>query len=266
MSRTNFKELLDSGVHFGHLKKKWNPGMTPYVFMERNGIHIIDLNKTVSMLDEAAAAMKQIVKSGKKILFVATKKQAKILVAEIAEALNMPYITERWPGGLLTNFVTIRKAVKKMDTIDKMNEDGTIDTLSKRERLQISRTREKLERNLGSISKMNRIPSAIFVVDIHKEKIAVAEAKKLNIPCFAMVDTNSDPNLVEFPIPANDDATKSIECIVEILTTAVAEGLEEKNKADEQKAMENAKKVKAKKEKQEKEARQAKEEASKTEK
>tara|TARA_Y100001947_G_C10261383_1_gene270247 strand:- start:392 stop:928 length:537 start_codon:yes stop_codon:yes gene_type:complete len=178
----------------------------------------------------------------------------------------MPYITERWPGGLLTNFVTIRKAVKKMDTIDKMNEDGTIDTLSKRERLQISRTREKLERNLGSISKMHRTPSAIFVVDIHKEKIAVAEAKKLNIPCFAMVDTNSDPNLVEFPIPANDDATKSIECIVEILTTAVAEGLEEKNTADEQKAMENAKKVKAKKEKQEAAARQVKEEASKTEK
>jgi len=199
-------------------------------------------------------------------LFVATKKQAKDIVAEKVKKINMPYITERWPGGLLTNFVTIRKAVKKMDTIDKMNEDGTIDTLSKRERLQISRTREKLEKNLGSISKMNRIPSAIFVVDINKEKIAVSEAKKLNIPTFAMVDTNSDPNLVEFPIPSNDDATKSIECIVEILTNAVAEGLEEKNKVDEQKAMENAKKVKAKKEKQEQEAKQEKEETSKTEK
>ena len=264
--RTNFKQLLDAGVHFGHQKRKWNPAMAPYVFMEKNGIHIIDLNKSVAKIEEAASAMKQIVKSGKNILFVATKKQAKDIVAEKVKKINMPYITERWPGGLLTNFVTIRKAVKKMDTIDKMKEDGTIDTLSKRERLQISRTREKLERNLGSISKMNRIPSAIFVVDISKEKIAVAEAKKLNIPCFAMVDTNSDPNLVEFPIPANDDATKSIECIVEILTTAVAEGLEEKNKADEQKAMENAKKIKAKKEKQEKEARQVKEEASKTEK
>ncbi len=264
--RTNFKQLLDAGVHFGHQKRKWNPAMAPYVFMEKNGIHIIDLNKSVAKIEEAASAMKQIVKSGKNILFVATKKQAKDIVAEKVKKINMPYITERWPGGLLTNFVTIRKAVKKMDTIDKMNEDGTIDTLSKRERLQISRTREKLERNLGSISTMHRIPSAIFVVDINKEKIAVAEAKKLNIPCFAMVDTNSDPNLVGFPIPANDDATKSIECIVEILTTAVAEGLEEKNKADEQKAMENAKKVKAKKEKQEEEARQVKEEASKTEK
>ena len=264
--RTNFKQLLDAGVHFGHQKRKWNPAMAPYVFMEKNGIHIIDLNKSVAKIEEAASAMKQIVKSGKNILFVATKKQAKDIVAEKVKKINMPYITERWPGGLLTNFVTIRKAVKKMDTIDKMNEDGTIDTLSKRERLQISRTREKLERNLGSISTMHRIPSAIFVVDINKEKIAVAEAKKLNIPCFAMVDTNSDPNLVGFPIPANDDATNSIECIVEILTTAVAEGLEEKNKADEQKAMENAKKVKAKKEKQEEEARQVKEEASKTEK
>ena len=264
--RTNFKQLLDAGVHFGHQKRKWNPAMAPYVFMEKNGIHIIDLNKSVAKIEEAASAMKQIVKSGKNILFVATKKQAKDIVTEKVKKLNMPYITERWPGGLLTNFVTIRKAVKKMDTIDKMNEDGTIDTLSKRERLQISRTREKLERNLGSISKMNRIPSAIFVVDIHKERIAVAEAKKLNIPTFAMVDTNSDPNLVEFPIPSNDDATKSIECIVEILTAAVAEGLEEKNKADEQKAMENAKKVKAKKDKQEKEARQAKEENSKKEK
>jgi small subunit ribosomal protein S2 len=258
--RTNFKELLDAGVHFGHQKRKWNPAMSPYVFMERNGIHIIDLNKSVAKIEEAASAMKQIAKSGKNILFVATKKQAKNIVAEKVQRINMPYITERWPGGLLTNFVTIRKAVKKMDTIDKMKEDGTIDTLSKRERLQISRTREKLERNLGSISKMNRIPSAIFVVDINKEYIAVAEARKLNIPTFAMVDTNSDPNLVEFPIPANDDATKSIECIMEIITNAVAEGLEEKNKEVEQKAMENAKKLKAKKEK------QTKEETTKTEK
>jgi len=260
MTRTNFKELLDAGVHFGHQKRKWNPAMSPYVFMERNGIHIIDLNKSVAKIEEAASAMKQIAKSGKNILFVATKKQAKNIVAEKVQRINMPYITERWPGGLLTNFVTIRKAVKKMDTIDKMKEDGTIDTLSKRERLQISRTREKLEKNLGSISKMNRIPSAIFVVDINKEYIAVAEARKLNIPTFAMVDTNSDPNLVEFPIPANDDATKSIECIMEIITNAVAEGLEEKNKAVEQKAMENAKKLKAKKEK------QTKEETTKTEK
>ena len=247
--RTNFKQLLDAGVHFGHQKRKWNPAMAPYVFMERNGIHIIDLNKSVEKIEQAASAMKQIAMSGKSILFVATKKQAKNIVAEKVQRINMPYITERWPGGLLTNFVTIRKAVKKMDSIDKMKEDGTIDTLSKRERLQLSRTREKLEKNLGSISKMNRIPSAIFVVDISKEHIAVAEARKLNIPIFAMVDTNSDPNLIEFPIPANDDATKSIECIVEIVTNAVAEGLEEKNKAAEQKAMENAKKLKAKKEK-----------------
>ena len=251
--RTNFKQLLDAGVHFGHQKRKWNPAMAPYVFMERNGIHIIDLNKSVAKIEQAASALKQIAMSGKSILFVATKKQAKNIVAEKVQRINMPYITERWPGGLLTNFVTIRKAVKKMETIDKMKEDGTIDTLSKRERLQISRTREKLEKNLGSISKMNRIPSAIFVVDIHKEHIAVAEARKLNIPIFAMVDTNSDPNLIEFPIPANDDATKSIECIVEIVTNAVAEGLEEKNKAAEQKAMENAKKLKAKKEKETKE-------------
>jgi small subunit ribosomal protein S2 len=251
--RTNFKQLLDAGVHFGHQKRKWNPAMGPYVFMERNGIHIIDLNKTVEKIEQAASAMKQIAKSGKSILFVATKKQAKNIVAEKVQRINMPYITERWPGGLLTNFVTIRKAVKKMDIIDKMKEDGTIDTLSKRERLQISRTREKLEKNLGSISNMNRIPSAIFVVDINKEHIAVAEARKLNIPTFAMVDTNSNPNLIEFPIPSNDDATKSIECIVEIVTNAVAEGLEEKNKAVEQKAMENAKKLKAKKEKETKE-------------
>ena len=251
--RTNFKELLDSGVHFGHLKRKWNPAMAPYVFMERNGIHIIDLNKSVAKIEEAASAMKQIVKSGKYILFVATKKQAKDIVSEKSKKINMPYITERWPGGLLTNFVTIRKAIKKMQTIDKMKEDGTIDTLSKRERLQISRTRKKLEKNLGSVSKMNRMPAAIFIVDINKEKIAIAEAKKLNIPTFAMVDTNSDPNLVDFPIPSNDDASRSIECIVEILVNAVAEGLDERNKDAEQKAMEEIKKSNAKKEKQKKE-------------
>lgn len=244
MSRTNFKELLEAGVHFGHLKKKWNPGMAPYVFMERNGIHIIDLNKTVGMLDEAAAAMKQIARSGKSILFVATKKQAKSIVSEFAQSINMPYITERWPGGLLTNFSTIRKSIKKMDSIDKMGEDGTLATLSKRERLQISRTREKLERNLGSISKMNRMPSAIFIVDISKEHIAVSEASKLSIPTFAMVDTNSNPNNVSFPIPSNDDSTKSIRKILEVITEAIKEGLLDREQA-------NAEKVKQKKEKEE---------------
>ena len=244
MSRTNFKELLEAGVHFGHLKKKWNPGMAPYVFMERNGIHIIDLNKTVGMLDEAAAAMKQIARSGKSILFVATKKQAKSIVSEFAQSINMPYITERWPGGLLTNFSTIRKSIKKMDSIDKMGEDGTLATLSKRERLQISRTREKLERNLGSISKMNRMPSAIFIVDISKEHIAVSEASKLSIPTFAMVDTNSNPNNVSFPIPSNDDSSKSIRKILEVITEAVKEGLLDREQA-------NAEKAKQKKEKEE---------------
>ena len=244
MSRTNFKELLEAGVHFGHLKKKWNPGMAPYVFMERNGIHIIDLNKTVGMLDVAAAAMKQIARSGKSILFVATKKQAKSIVSEFAQSINMPYITERWPGGLLTNFSTIRKSIKKMDSIDKMGEDGTLATLSKRERLQISRTREKLERNLGSISKMNRMPSAIFIVDISKEHIAVSEASKLSIPTFAMVDTNSNPNNVSFPIPSNDDSTKSIRKILEVITEAIKEGLLDREQA-------NAEKFKQKKEKEE---------------
>tara|TARA_B100001287_G_scaffold209059_1_gene178000 strand:- start:92 stop:859 length:768 start_codon:yes stop_codon:yes gene_type:complete len=241
MSRTNFKELLEAGVHFGHLKKKWNPGMTPYVFMERNGIHIIDLNKTVSMLDQAAAAMKQIARSGKSILFVATKKQAKSIVSEFAKSINMPYITERWPGGLLTNFSTIRKSIKKMDSIDKMGEDGTLATLSKRERLQISRTREKLEKNLGSISKMNRMPSAIFIVDITKEHIAVSEAAKLGIPTFAMVDTNSDPNNVSFPIPANDDSSKSIRKILEVVTEAVKEGMSDREQANAEKVKEKAK-------------------------
>ena len=251
MSRTNFKELLEAGVHFGHLKKKWNPGMTPYVFMERNGIHIIDLNKTVSMLDQASAAMKQIAKSGRSILFVATKKQAKNIVSESALSINMPFITERWPGGLLTNFATIRKSIKKMDTIDKMSEDGTLSTLSKRERLQISRTREKLERNLGSISKMNRMPSALFVVDIVKENIAVAEATKLGIPIFAMVDTNSDPEKVSFPIPSNDDSSKSINKIMSIVTEAVKEGLVDREQANAEKAQAKADKKAAEAKKEE---------------
>ena len=244
MSRTNFKELLEAGVHFGHLKKKYNPAMAPYVFMERNGIHIIDLNKTVAMIEDAAGAMKQIAKSGKKILFVATKKQAKSIVAETAQSLNMPYITERWPGGLLTNFSTIRKSIKKMQIIDKMKEDGTFATLSKRERLQIDRQRAKLELNLGSIVKMNRMPEAIFVVDINKERIAVSEANHLGIRSFAMTDTNTNPKIIDFPIPANDDASKSIVCILSIIKQAISEGLEERSK--EQLVKENEKKEKAK--------------------
>ena len=244
MTRTNFKELLESGVHFGHLKKKYNPAMAPYVFMERNGIHIIDLNKSVAMIEDAASAMKQIVKSGKKILFVATKKQAKGIVAETAEALNMPYITERWPGGLLTNFATIRKSIKKMQTIDKMKVDGTFDTLSKRERLQIDRQRAKLELNLGSIVKMTRMPAAIFVVDTNKERIAIAEANHLGIRSFAINDTNTNPQLINFPIPANDDAAKSIECIVSIVKKAIAEGLEERAQDQEAKAIEKKEKAK----------------------
>ncbi len=234
--KANFKELLEAGVHFGHLKKKWNPKMSPYVFMEKNKIHIIDLNKTIFKLEEACRSLKQIAKSGKKILFVATKKQAKSIVAESAKALNMPYITERWPGGLLTNFSTIRKSVKKMISIDNMKADGTFDTLSKREKLQIDRTRQKLELNFGSIENMNRIPEAIFVVDINKEHIAVAEANKLGMRSFALVDTNTNPKLVNFPIPANDDSTKSIAKIVEIVTKAVSEGLSERSKSIEEKA------------------------------
>ena len=245
MARTNFKELLMAGVHFGHLKKKYNPAMAPYIFMERNGIHIIDLNKTVAMIEDAAAAMKQIAKSGKKILFIATKKQAKNLVAEAAKELNMPYISERWPGGLLTNFATIRKSIKKMQTIDKMKEDGTFDTLSKRERLQIDRQRAKLELNLGSIVKMTRMPEAIFVVDINKEKIAVTEAHHLGIRSFAMTDTNTNPTIIDFPIPSNDDASKSIECIISIVKDAISEGLQERGL--EQAAKDNQKKEKAKK-------------------
>jgi small subunit ribosomal protein S2 len=244
MSRTNFKELLEAGVHFGHLKKKYNPAMGPYVFMERNGIHIIDLNKTVAMLEDASAAMKQIAKSGKKILFVATKKQAKGIVAETAASLNMPFITERWPGGLLTNFATIRKSIKKMQTIDKMKENGTFDSLSKRERLQIDRQRAKLDLNLGSIVKMTRMPEAVFIVDTGKENIALAEANKLGIRSFAMNDTNTNPNLVSFPIPSNDDASKSIQCIMSIVKTAIAEGLEERGVDQEAKAVEKKEKAK----------------------
>ena len=228
MARTNFNELLDAGVHFGHLKRKWNPNMAPYIFMERNGIHIIDLYKTAAKIEEAASALKQIAKSGKRILFVATKKQAKEIVANHVKRVNMPYVTERWPGGMLTNFATIRKSVRKMTSIDKMINTDTYKNLSKRERLQITRERLKLEKNLGSISDLNRLPSAIFIVDINKEHIAVAEAKKLNIPTFAIVDTNSDPNSVDFPIPANDDASKAISLITSIMVNAIEEGLVER--------------------------------------
>jgi len=238
MSRTNFDQLLEAGVHFGHLKSKWNPAMAPYIFMERNGIHIIDLNKTVAKIDEAAEQLKALAKSGKKVLFVATKKQAKEIIAEKAQAVGMPYVIERWPGGMLTNFATIRKAVKKMATIDKLTKDGTYDNLSKRERLQVSRQREKLEKNLGSIADLTRLPSAIFVVDVMKEHIAVAEAVRLGIPVFAMVDTNSNPKGVDYVIPANDDATKSIAIVVNTLCDAIAEGIEERKveKADQEAA------------------------------
>ena len=228
MSRTNFEELLEAGCHFGHLKRKWNPAMAPYIFMERNGIHIIDLHKTVVKIDEAAAAAKQIAKSGRKIIFVATKKQAKDVVAEKALSIGMPYITERWAGGMLTNFPTIRKAVKKMSSIDKMATDGTFENMSKRERLQITRQREKLEKNLGSIADLTRLPSALFVIDVMKENIAVKEAQRLGIPVFGVVDTNSNPNDVDFVIPANDDATKSVEIILNAICAAVQEGLEER--------------------------------------
>mgnify|MGYP002712035663 CR=1 FL=1 len=246
MSKVNFQELLEAGVHFGHLKRKWNPKMAPYIFMERNGIHIIDLHKTAAKLEEASAALSQIAKSGKKIMFVATKKQAKDIVAEKIKNINMPYVTERWPGGMLTNFVTIRKAVRKMATIDKMGEDGTMATLSKRERLQIARQREKLEKNLGSIADLTRLPAAIFVVDIMKEHIAIAEAKKLGIPTFAIVDTNSDPTLVDFPIPANDDASKSIEKILDIVCGTISEGLAERKQEREKVKTEKAPKTEEK--------------------
>ena len=228
MAKLEVKELLDGGVHFGHLTRKWNPNMAPYIYMERNGIHIINLYKTVAKLEEASNALSKIAASGRKILFVATKKQAKDIVSEKAGNVNMPYITERWPGGMLTNFVTIRKAVKKMSTIDRMKKDGTFLTLSKKERLQVDRLRMKLEKNLGSISDMTRLPGAIFVVDIKREHIAVKEAQKLNIPIFAMVDTNSDPRQVDYVIPANDDASKSILKILTNVTEAIAEGLAER--------------------------------------
>ena len=228
MSRTNFDTLLEAGCHFGHLKRKWNPAMAPYIFMERNGIHIIDLHKTVAKVDEAAEALKQIAKSGKKVLFVATKKQAKQVVAEKAQSVNMPYVIERWPGGMLTNFPTIRKAVKKMATIDKLTNDGTYSNLSKREVLQISRQRAKLDKTLGSIADLTRLPSALFVIDVMKENIAVREANRLGIPVFGIVDTNSDPSNVDFVIPANDDATKSIEVILDACCAAMIEGLEER--------------------------------------
>ncbi|WP_297072390.1 30S ribosomal protein S2 [uncultured Duncaniella sp.] len=242
MSTPNFDQLLEAGCHFGHMKRKWNPAMAPYIFMERNGIHIIDLYKTQAKLEEAAAALRNIAKGGKKILFVATKKQAKEILADKAQSVNMPYVIERWPGGMLTNFPTIRKAVKKMTSIDKMQKDGTFDNLSKREKLQISRQRAKLEKNLGSIADLNRLPSALFIVDVCKEHIAVAEANRLGIPVFAIVDTNSDPSNVDFVIPANDDASKSIELILNTVCSAISEGLEERKveKADEKAAGENA--------------------------
>ena len=246
MPRTNFQELLDAGAHFGHLKRKWNPKMAPYIFMEKNGIHIIDLHKTVLMIDDAANFMKNLARSGRKILFVATKKQAKEIIAEKAKEVNMPYVTERWPGGMLTNFPTIRKAVKKMNTIDKMITDGTFETLAKREKLQVTRQRAKLEKNLGSIADLNRLPSALFIVDIQKESNAVKEAKRLNIPVIAMVDTCCDPTPVDYLIPANDDAAKSISVVMSAVCGAVAEGLAERKSEKEKAAAEEEKKVKDK--------------------
>ncbi|MEQ9187866.1 MAG: 30S ribosomal protein S2 [Cryomorphaceae bacterium] len=245
MSRTNYKELLDAGVHFGHLKRKWNPNMAPYIFMERNGIHVIDLHKTVAKAEEAASALKQIAKSGKKILFVSTKKQAKESIDFRIKEVNMPYVTERWPGGMLTNFVTIRKAIRKMASIDKMKADGTFLTMSKRERLQVDRQREKLEKDFGSIADLTRLPAALFIIDINKEHIAVREARKLNIPTFAIVDTNSDPRSVDFAIPGNDDASKSIDKILEIMTGAIKEGLAER-KSDRDKVVKEEKEAEAK--------------------
>ena len=238
MARTNFDQLLQAGCHFGHLKRKWNPAMAPYIYTERNGIHIIDLHKTVAKIDEAADALKQIAKSGKKVLFVATKKQTKEVIAEKAASINMPYVIERWPGGMLTNFPTIRKAVKKMANIDKLMNDGTFGNLSKRELLQITRQRAKLEKNLGSIADLTRLPSALFVIDVMKENIAVREANRLGIPVFGIVDTNSDPNNIDFVIPANDDAKDSVEVILNACCAAIAEGIEERKaeKADEKAA------------------------------
>ena len=252
--KADFKELLDAGVHFGHMKRKCNPAMAPYIFDEQKGIHVIDLNKTIAHLEQACAALKQIAKSGKKILFVATKKQAKQIVTDRIKAINMPYITERWTGGMLTNFSTTRRSIRKMSTIDKMQTDGTWDTLSKRERLFITRQREKLEKNFGSISEMTRQPAAVFIVDIMKENIALKEAVRLNVATFGMIDTNSDPRLVDFPIPSNDDATKSIAIILDHVTAAVQEGLEERKTA---KAKQDADKKKEKEEKEKAKAAKA---------
>lgn len=244
MPRTNFQDLLDAGVHFGHLKRKWNPKMAPYIFMEKNGIHIIDLHKTVVKIDEAANVMKQLAHAGRRILFVATKKQAKDIVAEYAQSVGMPYVTERWPGGMLTNFPTIRKAVKKMHTIDEMMTNGTFETLAKRERLQITRQRAKLEKNLGSIADLNRLPAALFVVDVQKEMNAVKEANRLNIPVIAVVDTCCDPTPIDYVIPGNDDAAKSVSAILDALCGAIKEGLEErkleKDKEEEAREADNA--------------------------
>ena len=245
MAKTEVNDLLNAGVHFGHLTRKWNPNMAPYIYMERNGIHIINLYKTVAKIEETNSALKKIAASGRKILFVATKKQAKDIVAEKAKSVNMPYITERWPGGMLTNFVTIRKAVKKMGAIDRMKKDGTFETLSKKERLQVERLRGKLEKNLGSISDMTRLPGAIFIVDTTREHIAVKEAQKLKIPIFAMVDTNSDPRDIDFVIPSNDDASKSIDKILDLITGAVKEGLSEREKEKEGNTEEDLKKMEA---------------------
>jgi small subunit ribosomal protein S2 len=236
MAKIEIKELIESGVHFGHLTRKWNPNMSPYIYMERNGIHIINLYKTSSKIQEATKALNKIAQSGRKILFVATKKQAKDIVSEMAKKVKMPYITERWPGGMLTNFVTIRKAVKKMTSIDRMKKDGTFETLSKKEKLQVDRLREKLDKNLGSISEMTRLPGAVFIVDIKREHIAIKEAQKLKIPIFAMVDTNSDPRDVDFAIPANDDASKSIRKILSIVVESIKEGLSERQKLKEESA------------------------------
>jgi small subunit ribosomal protein S2 len=246
MARTTYQDLLDAGVHFGHLTRKWDPKMSQYIFMERNGIHIIDLNKTLTKVEEAAAAIKQIVKSGRKVLFVATKKQAKDIVAEYAKTVNMPFITERWLGGMLTNFATVRKSIKKMSNIDKLTKDGTYSNLSKKERLMIQRERIKLETLLGGIADLNRLPAALFLIDVKKEHIAVSEALKLNIPTFAMVDTNSDPSNIDFPIPANDDATKSISLITSIIIQAIIEGLEERKREKEDEAEKEAAVAKAK--------------------
>jgi small subunit ribosomal protein S2 len=246
MARTTYQDLLDAGVHFGHLTRKWDPKMSQYIFMERNGIHIIDLNKTLTKVEEAASAIKQIVKSGRKVLFVATKKQAKDIVADYAKSVNMPFVTERWLGGMLTNFATVRKSIKKMSNIDKLTKDGTYSNLSKKERLMIQRERVKLETLLGGIADLNRLPAALFLIDVKKEHIAVSEALKLNIPTFAMVDTNSDPSNIDFPIPANDDATKSISLITGFIIKAIEEGLDERKREKEEEAEKEAAAAKAK--------------------